>query len=128
MKSIEGMSLVGGKPVEWERDGQRGYWGYSVHIDNGVWPEHVGFPAFTHEQMEQCARIEEEHGEKWGFDSYPHLVFNADGTWSEVYGGGDEKQVADVLLPFCVDGVELYAIGQDWPWGEVDDDYEYEVA
>lgn len=123
-----GMNLVSTEPVEWAADDLRGFFGYSVHIDNGVWPEHVGFPAFTHEQMLECKRINDKMGEAYGFDSYPHLVFNeAANTWSEVY---EDDDVADVLEPFTVDGIELYDLGRNsgWAWGLISDGFEYQEA
>ena len=124
------LNLVSTNPVEWAADDVRGYFGYSVHVNNCVWPEHVGFPAFTHEQMLECKRITETMGERFGFDSYPHLVFDAaSDTWSEVYYD-DESDVEDVMEPFFVDGLKLYALGDysGWAWGLISDGYDYQVA
>ena len=124
-------NLVSTEPVEWAADTTRGFWGYSVHINNGVWPEHVGFPAFTHEQMLEAKRISETLGERNGWDESPHLIYNeADDTWSEVYYD-DMSDVADVLHPFYVDGLKLYELGgwSGWAWGLVDEDFDgYQVV
>lgn len=124
------MNLVSTEPVEWASDTIRGFFGYKVHIDNGVWPEHVGFPAFTHEQMLEAKRINETLGARYSWDEFPHLIYNEENdTWSEVYYD-DMSDVADILHPFYVDGLKLYELGgrSGWAWGEVSDDCEYEVA
>lgn len=131
---MEEYNLVNSEPVEWACDTTRGYFGYSVHIAG--WPEGVGFPAFTHEQMLECKRITESLGKRYSFDEFPHLVYDEGSrTWAEVYYS-DMSDTADVLEPFTVDGIELYALGMytDWAWGKVDDDwakiasYQYEVV
>ena len=122
------MNLVSTEPVEWAADDLRGFFGYSVHINNGVWPEHVGFPAFTHEQMVEVARINEMMGKRYSFDEYPHLMYDErDDVWHEVYGD-DFDDVEDNIEPFYVDGIKLYALGRytDWAWGLIDDNYEYQ--
>ena len=122
------LNLVSNKPIEWAADCYAGYFGYKVHIDNGTWPKNVGFPAFTHEQMLECKRINEELGERYSFDEFPHLVYNdEDKTWSEVYYD-DMSDIEDILEPFVVDGIELYALGMasSWAWGECDNEHEYE--
>ena len=129
MKNEQGMNLVSTEPVEWAADWLRGFFGYSVHVDNGVWPEDVGFPAFTHEQMLEAKRINDVMGERYGFEEYPHLDYDADSdTWSESYDGDDEP--VDVLEPFMVDDVKLYALGQyaGWAWGLITEGLDYEVA
>lgn len=128
--SNQNMNLVSTEPVEWAADDLRGFFGYSVHIDNGVWPEHVGFPAFTHEQMLEAKRINEKLGERYSFDEYPHLVYDKDAdTWSEIYYN-DMSDVADVMQPFYVDGIKLYALGDftGWAWGRISDGFEYQAV
>lgn len=126
----QSMNLVSTEPIEWASDDLRGFFGYSVHVDNGVWPEHVGFPAFTHEQMQEAARIFDIMGNRYSFEEYPHLVYDetAD-TWSEVYFD-DMSETEDVMLPFYVDGVKLYALGSasGWVWGLIDDGFEYQAV
>ena len=122
------MNLVSTEPIEWAADTLRGFFGYSVHVNNGVWPENVGFPAFTQEQMLECKRINETMGERNSWDEYPHLIYDTESdTWSEVYYD-DMSDVADVLHPFYVDGLKLYALGDysGWAWGHICDDFEYE--
>lgn len=114
------------KDTEWACDVYRGYTGHSVHVEG--WPEGMGFPAFDREQMEECARICEKLGERYSFDEFPHVEYHADGDfWAEVYGDDD---IADVLYPVTVDGVELFFLGRytDWVWGEIDDSRDYEEA
>lgn len=124
------MNLVNDEPMEWASDCYRGYFGYCVHINNGVWPAHVGFPAFTHEQMIECKRITESLGKLYGYDSFPWLIYDEEArTWSEVYYD-DMSEIEDVLTPFVVDGLELYALGlrSDWAWGAVSEGYDYVTA
>ena len=113
------MSLLGIR--EWAADEYRGYFGYAVHAVAGMMPDSIVFPAFTHEQMLECKRITEELGEEHSFDSFPHLVYDEEtDTWNELYYE-DMSDLEDVLEPFYVDGVKLYALGHasGWVWNEV---------
>lgn len=119
------MNLVTSEPVEWASDDIRGFFGYSVHINNGVWPEHVGFPAFTHEQMLKCKKLVETLGEKYSWEEWPHLIYDEDNdTWSEIYYD-DMSDIEDVMHPFYVDGLKLYELGgrSGWAWGLFDADH-----
>ena len=112
------LSIVG--ETEWECDYDRGYFGYKVHIDNGVWTENMGFPAFTHEQMLECKRIQDALDPEDKREEYAHLEYDAErNVWHEQYWNADVT-----LTPFTVDGIELFALGRemDWVWGEVNDD------
>jgi len=118
------LRLVSNEPMEWACDCYRGYIGYSVNIA-GVWPDNVGFPAFTHEQMKECARLNENLGNRYSFEEFPHVVYNEESnTWQETYWDATID-----IEPFAVDGIELFALGREsgWPWGEIEDGYEYEV-
>ena len=121
--------LVSTSPIEWACDAYRGYWGYSVRPDGIDWPEGMGYPAFTHEQMVECARINDVLGSKYGFDSFAHVEYDSDAdAWYEAFGDGHERLIAGdhdidvddvyVLEPFVVDGVKLYALGgiSGWAW------------
>lgn len=116
--------------TDWACDVIHGFIGHSVHTPG--FPETSGIPAFTHEQMLECARICEVLGKRYSFDEFPHLLYNSeDRTWSEAYYT-DASDVADVLEPVTIDGVELYFLGRytDWAWGEYDPDWkaEWETA
>lgn len=78
--------------------------------------------------MLEAKRINETLGERYSFDEFPHLIYNAnDDTWREVYYD-DLSDVADVMKPFYVDGLKLYALGarSGWAWGLISDGFEYE--
>ena len=115
--------------AEWACDDVRGYFGYSVHWDNGIWPEYIGFPAFTHEQMLECQRIQDRLGAMYGFDSYGKLEYR-DGIWLEMYLEDGEWVIEDELRPIHVDGLELYELGgvSDWAWGQISDGFEYQTV
>lgn len=121
---MDGLRIVG--QVEWACDDVRGYFGYSVHPDNGVWPDNVGFPAFTHEQMLECKRIQDALDPNDEREEYAHLEYDADrNVWLECWY---DEQVA--LDPFTVDGIELFALGgySGWAWGLITDWYEYRTV
>ena len=124
MQNKNGYTLVSDKPIEWAADTVRGFFGYQVHAEG--MPENIGFPAFTHEQMQEAKRINETLGARYSWDEFPHLLYDAGAdTWNEVYYS-DLSDVEDVMQPFYVDGLKLYALGalSGWAWGEVDDDTE----
>lgn len=129
MKNDENLNLVSAEPIEWACDSLRGYVGYSVHIKHVGWPEHVGFPAFTQEQMLEAKRITEACGAAYSWEEFPHLLYSAeDDTWTEAYYD-DMSDIADVIEPIFVDGLKLYPLGRysGWAWGKVEDGYEYDV-
>lgn len=126
---MRGMNLVSTEPVEWECDLVRGYWGYSVHVDNGVWPDDIGFPAFTHEQMIECKRIQEACVNVYDLaegEEIAKLEYDQEhGVWLEIW-----RDATIVLKPFEVDGFKLFALGDvtNWVWGECSEEYDDEYV
>lgn len=107
--------LVSTEPVEWAVGDDRGYFGYAVNIV-GIWPEHMGFPAFSHEQMVECARKQSELDPDDARDEYAHLEYDERrNIWLECWWNETVE-----LEPFVVDGIELFALGRwtGWSWGE----------
>lgn len=88
-------------------DGSGEYHGYLCERGGRI------FPAFTHGQMHECARVQGEFANAFGHDVYATLE-NHGAYWLEMYG----DDVADVIAPMYADGLALYALGYatQWPW------------
>lgn len=69
-------------------------------------------PAFTHEQMKECARVQSKLVDEYGNEEFALLQCFGD-EWHEVYFDG----VWNYYEPINVDGLRLYFLGLDeWPW------------
>ena len=114
-----------GNPMEFACDCERGYIGYLV-IREWVGDD-IGFPAFTHEQMENLAAKQERLISEFDHNGIPEQYgrYTFDPTrrvWVESYHDG----VWSEYEPFEVDGLTLYAAGDGWAWGDICNGYEYE--
>lgn len=80
--------------------------GYEVEYGSRI------VPAFTHEQMKECQRVQAELVETHSNEEFALLECHGR-EWREVYYDG----VWACYTPVKVDGIELYFLGMDeWPW------------